>query len=93
VSNADIVPTVLDAMAGPAGGGAGALAAEMERLASESATHAYIQTVCEDTLLQLIDGNERLRREKLALENLQEGVPAVGSDDKRAASPASTSSD
>ena len=45
-----------------------ALRAEMERLTSESATHVYIQSVCEDTLVQLMDGNERLRREKLALE-------------------------
>ena len=67
-----------------------ALRAEMERLTSESATHAYIQTVCEDTLLQLMDGNERLRREKLALENLQEGVPAVGPGEVRVASPTSS---
>lgn len=46
-----------------------ALRAEMERMTSESATRVYIQSVCEDTLMQLMEGNERLRREKLALES------------------------
>ena len=42
------------------------LRAAVERLTKESTDHAYIQTVCEDTLVQLMDSNERLRREKQA---------------------------
>eukprot|EP01043_Picozoa_sp_COSAG02_P015935 COSAG02_NODE_690_length_18450_cov_6.643017_7_plen_244_part_00 len=68
-----------------------ALRAEMERMTSESATHVYIQSVCEDTLVQLMDGNERLRREKLALEStlLPERVP-VGQQQKGADAAKST---
>ena len=44
------------------------LRAAVERLTKESTDHAYIQTVCEDTLVQLMDSNERLRREKQAWE-------------------------
>ena len=47
------------------------LRAAVERLTKESTDHAYIQTVCEDTLVQLMDSNERLRREKQAWETAE----------------------